>query len=1022
MSQGFSILLKSAGSHEGMALLPSKNNPKVKRWQKVGPEEPTNTAQMDLFAKPSGFKDGDQIFSKVPEPAREASYDAWDNQTNQEAAKLENVISSHVPDNSLIRFKKVTYNEREEERSYVYSDGILRLPGNSEGETVRNTLRGGFFDPTRHNVFIDKVGETAEEKRLRRDKPIGGRVKSAIDFTRSWKGGFPGNSDVVDVLDAVALFTGGNVSAARNPSMYNESLAKKSSKISGFGGHGEGYSHSVKPTKEAYENAHKTAVALASMDYRHTRTRDPVVYRGMSLEQKAIDALTEGDVINMSPISSWSFDMTVASDFMDPEDASTGVDPAYKTAEERAGILFHMDDPKYGADIARFSQYRDEQEFLTGGSIRVKSKQWNSLTGSDGEEVDGYFIVTVEQVKKPESLVKSESSHIRVLEQAFLAPMRSKRIRNKAKKKTEKSMSPNPAGFTVMVKSTESSVPPRPGMALLPSKENPGIKRWQKISEDPPNLTGSKQMPMFDTGQLNQPAEEEPSPESPSSSADERSNRIASLIESHKQSRQAQPEEAPSQPAQEEPEPAPTYEVSSEAKASSKGEEVEREAHVAKIKSQFKGYKQRSYEELFDENAATGMTEETMSLGQGMFGRAVIDKTHKDSDGKRLTCVVKYGVISNTEVDVMEKMGDIGVGPVLIEEDMGELTLDDGRLEDLERALDDVAHLMPTDDEEDEYTGDFKRVPQMHDSKNRHQTLVDFFKTGYKEATEEDIDNQIELLEYDMNELDEDDEDDEDQIAEYKEEIERLEEQKKADPIDELGLDEDVIRAVSESGNFSNMNKIRRAEDILERNRQYVGDYHVGARVSMELLEGYEPVGEYVLTHEVKEQIRGGDIDEPDEILSRLKICIGVLDKMNIMHDAGYVHNDLHGMNIMHDGDDVKLIDFGLAAQLRPGMNAGDWAYYGHYAENARGMLGHLDTLLEEAGEDAGEIPGYWDAQETVRDMMTDFIDFTKEHYSGHGGMGALNGSASELISGGRERIDKMKSAYMALEDTLEDI
>lgn len=82
--------------------------------------------------------------------------------------------------------------------------------------------------------------------------------------------------------------------------------------------------------------------------------------------------------------------------------------------------------------------------------------------------------------------------------------------------------------------------------------------------------------------------------------------------------------------------------------------------------------------------------------------------------------------------------------------------------------------------------------------------------------------------------------------------------------------------------------------------RVFSGDKRSQVYMVMEWCEG----------HLLREILKGGKLAQD----RALRICVGVLEALEYIHDNGVVHRDLKPENIMVDADDhVKLIDFGIA-------------------------------------------------------------------------------------------------------------
>jgi hypothetical protein len=173
-----------------------------------------------------------------------------------------------------------------------------------------------------------------------------------------------------DVLEAVTVYSAGNVGAVRDPTRFDP--AKASAPIPGprFRWPGGDTVYRVEPTREAYENAHRVFRALATRPARDRST----LYRGMHLPPAAARALTPGAEFDTGAIASWSTARDIAVDFT--------WDGAKKG---ELGVVMRMV-PRHGSRIDALSRYADEAEFISSGRVRVVRVQ----------ETDEYILVDVE--------------------------------------------------------------------------------------------------------------------------------------------------------------------------------------------------------------------------------------------------------------------------------------------------------------------------------------------------------------------------------------------------------------------------------------------------------------------------------------------------------------------------------------------------------------------------------------------------------------------------------------------------
>ena len=245
------------------------------------------------------------------------------------------------------------------------SGAKLRYPGDPMGpigETVqcRCSLRA-----------VRAKGAKPKAAPVPRREPTGDDYVRSLDSLASRRSTAPGDDiraenilavdpakltrDERTVLEAVTIYSAGNVGAVRDPSRF--SAAKASAPIPGprFRWPGGDEVLRVPPTREAYENAHRVFRALATRPSRERAT----MWRGMHLDPGAARALTPGTEFDTGTIASWSTSEEIAADFT--------WDGARKG---ELGVLMRMV-PRHGARIDALSRYADEAEFISSGRVRV---------------------------------------------------------------------------------------------------------------------------------------------------------------------------------------------------------------------------------------------------------------------------------------------------------------------------------------------------------------------------------------------------------------------------------------------------------------------------------------------------------------------------------------------------------------------------------------------------------------------------------------------------------------------------
>jgi len=149
------------------------------------------------------------------------------------------------------------------------------------------------------------------------------------------------------VLDAITLWTNGNVASVRDPDEYDAKLATKS-----VPGIVLGQDSVLAGTaKHDYQRAHEVMRRLASAPLSRPRP----IYRGLKLDAKTLASLQPGQVFALGAVTSFSDDREQAENFAVSEDAA----------------LLVIEKPTRGTDVRPLSVYDFESEIVVGGYVRI---------------------------------------------------------------------------------------------------------------------------------------------------------------------------------------------------------------------------------------------------------------------------------------------------------------------------------------------------------------------------------------------------------------------------------------------------------------------------------------------------------------------------------------------------------------------------------------------------------------------------------------------------------------------------
>lgn len=202
-----------------------------------------------------------------------------------------------------------------------------------------------------------------------------------------------------DMLEAIALFTDGAFTKGlRDPHLMAADNQRDSFRgvVSGAR-FADGSRVQFHPTSRGYVKAHQILRELGASPY---EAEDGALFRGMTLPVETIEHLLDGDEFDLQGVSSWTDSRADALDF---------------TAGTRhPGVLFVLEEPKWGTNISRLSNFPRERETVVGGRVQVVSSEMSVH--------NDVHVIRVTHIGQPESIMKSkdrEPGHLDVIEREF---------------------------------------------------------------------------------------------------------------------------------------------------------------------------------------------------------------------------------------------------------------------------------------------------------------------------------------------------------------------------------------------------------------------------------------------------------------------------------------------------------------------------------------------------------------------------------------------------------------------------
>lgn len=357
---------------------------------------------------------------------------------------------------------------------------------------------------------------------------------------------------------------------------------------------------------------------------------------------------------------------------------------------------------------------------------------------------------------------------------------------------------------------------------------------------------------------------------------------------------------------------------------------------AAQAKVGYENYKSKPYRQLLQES---GVPESQTQVGRGMFGRASVDNSHKDAYGNPRPAIIKHGIMKDKEHDIAKRMGELGIGPVVHDFQRGVLSIFDPRVQHA------VSEMEKIEQRKKLPYGDFYKYDQlgnrvyepdlvpMHHTEDRQKVFSDFVQEHPKNIEFENSkklqDNKVLLETLDPQK-------DQKLIEHLKKRQIELQQDIEDEKLDHL--DPKAVEALSEAGVYYPHPVIDTTRRLALSRQDSPSDYRLGSRIGMQYLKDHVPLGKYLTNLEPDE------VTHQDDILSRLKVGVDTMDMLNRMNREGFNHNDFHARNVLHNGENVKILDFGLASPLKG--RSSDWNKYHTYGRQLNHLMGMLDKYV----------------------------------------------------------------------------
>lgn len=406
-----------------------------------------------------------------------------------------------------------------------------------------------------------------------------------------------------------------------------------------------------------------------------------------------------------------------------------------------------------------------------------------------------------------------------------------------------------------------------------------------------------------------------------------------------------------------------------------------RQAIQERVRNAIQGtenYQFKPYSQVLNNS---GTHENNIHLGRGSFGQVYVDTTHQTPEGTPKEVVVKTGIMHKEEPHIARKMGELGIGPAVFKHQEGKVPITDPRLKNVMRDYFETRKQghMPYHPNLHHEVHDFLGIPREQNPLPPHG-VIDPKDTGNKNIPDHPT---------------------EPRKQNFKDYVDTHKELQHLDP--------ELVETLSESGLYQPDLGLLNAHAVPENRGLKPEHYKLGSKIAMEHLKDYEPVHDFLSPPEAGETLPA------DKFLSKLKVGIGTLDALHRMNQAGYNHNDLHRANVLHNGDDVRLIDFGVASPIS--QTSSDWHRYRSYPQKIEKLLQAYKNQIQDPL--TGQLPQKYALRHENLLNHLEALDQHVQSTTPNGLQPKINIDPQTHLQHLGKHIHSLKKAYEDLEDHL---